>query len=124
MTTRAHFQTEIMALRTGLVEMASLVLSQVERAVAAWDETDPAAAAEVTAADERIDDRCLELDQKVFSLQLLEQPVASDLRLLHVGLIASSRSSGSATWRCPSPSWPGRSRPRAPSRRSRPSSDA
>ncbi len=88
MTTRAHFQTEIMALRTGLVEMASLVLAQVERAVAAWDDVDPIAAAEVMAADERIDDRCLELDQKVFSLQLLEAPVASDLRLLHVGLIA------------------------------------
>ena len=88
MTTRAHFQTEIMALRTGLVEMASLVLAQVERAVAAWDDVDPIAAAEVIAADERIDDRCLELDQKVFSLQLLEAPVASDLRLLHVGLIA------------------------------------
>ena len=88
MTTRAHFQTEIMALRTGLVEMASLVLAQVERAVAAWDDVDPIAAAEVMAADDRIDDRCLELDQKVFSLQLLEAPVASDLRLLHVGLIA------------------------------------
>ncbi len=68
--------------------MASLVLAQVERAVAAWDDVDPIAAAEVMAADERIDDRCLELDQKVFSLQLLEAPVASDLRLLHVGLIA------------------------------------
>jgi len=87
-TTRAHFQAEITALRTSLVEMASLVLAQVERAVAAWDETDPIAAAEVMAADDRIDDRCLELDQKVFSLQLLEQPVAGDLRLLHVGLIA------------------------------------
>ena len=27
------------------------------------------------------------LDQKVFSLQLLEAPVAADQRLLHVGLI-------------------------------------
>jgi phosphate transport system protein len=87
-TTRAHFQTEIMGLRTGLVEMASLVLAQVERSVAAWDDVDPIAAAEVIAGDDRIDDRCLELDQKVFSLQLLEAPVASDLRLLHVGLIA------------------------------------
>jgi phosphate transport system protein len=86
--TRTHFQAEIEGLRTGLVEMASLVLQQVERAVTAWDEVDAEAAAEVVANDEQIDRRCLELDHKVFSLHLLEAPVASDLRLLHVGLIA------------------------------------
>ena len=86
--TRVHFQSEIQELRAGLVEMASLVLTQVERAVISWDEVDCAIAAEVIAADEQIDDRCLDLDHRVFSLHLLEAPVASDLRLLHVGLIA------------------------------------
>ena len=86
--TRLHFQSEIEHFRAGLVEMASLVLSQVERAVAAWEEVEPAAAAEVIAGDDQVDERCAELDQKVFSLQLLEAPVASDQRLLHVGLIA------------------------------------
>jgi phosphate transport system protein len=70
------------------VEIASQVLTQVEHAVSAWDEVNPALAAEVIANDEIIDDRCLELDQKVFNLQLLEAPVAGDQRLLHVGLIA------------------------------------
>jgi phosphate transport system protein len=74
--------------RTGLVEMASLALSQVERAVGAWEEVDTSAAAEVIADDDQVDQRCAELDHKVFSLQLLEAPVAGDQRLLHVGLIA------------------------------------
>lgn len=88
MSTRLNFQAEIEQFRTGLVEMASLVLSQVERGVSAWEEVDTAAAEEVIATDELVDQRCAELDQKVFSLQLLQAPVAGDQRLLHVGLIA------------------------------------
>jgi phosphate transport system protein len=82
------FQAEIEQFRTGLVEMASLVLSHVERGVAAWESVDAEAAGEVIASDEIVDQRCAELDQKVFSLQLLQAPVAGDQRLLHVGLIA------------------------------------
>lgn len=88
MSTRLAFQADIEGFRTGLVEMASLVLAQVERGVAAWEEVDSGAAAEVIAADDLVDQRCAELDHKVFSLQLLEAPVAGDQRLLHVGLIA------------------------------------
>lgn len=88
MSTRLHFQAEMEQFRAGLVEMASVVLSQVERGVAAWEDVDPSAAAEVIAGDERVDQMCAELDHKVFSLQLLEAPVAADQRLLHVGLIA------------------------------------
>jgi phosphate transport system protein len=88
MSTRLNFQNEIEGFRTGLVEMASLALSQVERGVQAWEEVDTDAAREVMAADDQVDIRCAELDQKIYSLQLLEAPVASDQRLLHVGLIA------------------------------------
>ena len=88
MSTRLNFQAEIEQFRNGLVEMASLVLSQVERGVAAWEEVDMQAAAEVIEGDDLVDQRCAELDHKVFSLQLLEAPVAQDQRLLHVGLIA------------------------------------
>jgi phosphate transport system protein len=87
-STRLTFQSEIEHFRSGLVEMASLVLSQVERGVVAWEEADMAAASDVIAADDQVDQRCAELDQKVFSLQLLQAPVAGDQRLLHVGLIA------------------------------------
>jgi phosphate transport system protein len=87
-SSRLDFQAEIEQFRTGLVEMASLVLSHVERGVAAWEGVDAEAAGEVIASDEIVDQRCAELDQKVFSLQLLQAPVAGDQRLLHVGLIA------------------------------------
>ncbi|MEW6581636.1 MAG: PhoU domain-containing protein [Actinomycetota bacterium] len=88
MATRAHFQNAIEGFRTGLVGMASLALAQVEHAVAAWEDLDAAAAAEVIAGDEQVDDLCLELDQRIFTIQVLEAPVARDMRLLHVGLIA------------------------------------
>ena len=42
-TTRVHFQAEIEDFRSGLVEMASLVLAQVERGVASWEDVDRAA---------------------------------------------------------------------------------
>ncbi len=86
--TRLHFQQEIEALRSGMVEMASIVLSQVERAVSAWDDCDAQAAEQVIAGDERVDDTCNDLDHRIFSIQILEAPVATDQRLLHVGLIA------------------------------------
>jgi phosphate transport system protein len=88
MATRAHFQNAIEGFRTGLVGMASLVLAQVEHAVSAWDDLDAAAAAAVIEGDEQVDDICLELDQRIFTIQVLEAPVARDMRLLHVGLIA------------------------------------
>lgn len=86
--TRLHFQQEIEALRGGMLEMASVVLAQVERAVAAWDDLDHDAARAVIEGDERVDDLCNELDHRIFSIQILEAPVATDQRLLHVGLIA------------------------------------
>lgn len=85
--TRLHFQQEIEALRSGMLEMASVVLAQVERGVAAWDDVDHAAAEAVIEGDDRVDDLCAELDQRIFSIQILEAPVATDQRLLHVGLI-------------------------------------
>ena len=87
MATRLHFQSEIESLRAGMVEMASIVLNQVERAVAAWDSMDAGAAEMVLLGDDRVDERCATLDMKIFDIQLLEAPVASDQRLLHVGLI-------------------------------------
>lgn len=85
---RLHFQSEIESLRAGMVEMASIALAQVERAVAAWDDVDREAAQAVIAGDDGVDERCAELDRRIFTIQLLEAPVALDQRLLHVGLIA------------------------------------
>lgn len=75
-------------LRLRIVEMASLTLNQIERATAAWESSDTAAAEQIIADDERIDEACVELDHAIYRMQLLQAPVAGDLRLLHVGLIA------------------------------------
>lgn len=83
------FEQEMASVRDGLVEMASLVLTQIERSVAAWERTDGALAAEVISADDEVDDACIALDERIFNVQLLNSPVAGDQRLLHVGLIAA-----------------------------------
>lgn len=88
MTPRSAFVIAMEDVRAGLVEMASLALSQVERAIAAWEDADPSIAAEVIAGDDRVDDLCLKLDRQIYEIQLLQAPVAGDQRLLHVGLIA------------------------------------
>jgi phosphate transport system protein len=85
---RVHFQSDMQDLRLRIVEMASLTLNQIERATAAWENADTAAAEQIIADDERIDEACAELDHTIYRLQLLQAPVAGDLRLLHVGLIA------------------------------------
>ena len=84
---RQRFLADVDEIKNGLLEMGSLVLSQVERAVRAWEERDVAVAHEVLATDDVIDERCLDLDQRIFNLHLHDAPVAGDLRLLHVGLI-------------------------------------
>ena len=83
------FEQEVASVRDGLVEMASVVLTQIERSVAAWEATDGSLAAEVISADDEVDDACITLDEQIFHIQLLNSPVAGDQRLLHVGLIAA-----------------------------------
>ncbi len=86
-SSRIHFQSEMQDLRLRIVEMASLALNQIERATAAWENADATAAEQVIADDDRLDETCAELDHQIYRIQLLQAPVASDLRLLHVGLI-------------------------------------
>lgn len=86
---KSHFTENIEAIRSDLVVLASQVLNQIERAAAAWEATDSTLAAEVIALDEEVDDRCAQLDWKIYETQLLQSPVAGDQRLLHVGLIAA-----------------------------------
>ena len=77
------------ALHDGLAELATLVLSQVERAVAAWDEADPSVAESVIATDREVDMRSAALEERILDLHRSWPAFAGDLRLLHVGLIAA-----------------------------------
>lgn len=81
--------TQMAGVRYGLVEMASVVLSQVEQAVDAWETLDSDLAKRVMAQDEAVDDRLLDLDLRIYKVHLVHAPLAGDLRLLHVGLITA-----------------------------------
>lgn len=75
--------------RTELLNMASLVLAQVEHAVDAWQANDRTLAADVLEQDELVDEALLGLDRRIFEIHLTHAPLAGDLRLLHVGLITA-----------------------------------
>ena len=81
--------TQLTGVREGLVEMASLALSQVEVAVDAWETLDAGLAGRVTAQDEAIDEYLVDLDARIYEVHLTHAPLAGDLRLLHVGLITA-----------------------------------
>jgi phosphate transport system protein len=77
------------AVRSGLGELAALVLAQVERAVAGWQESDPAVLGLVIETDREVDARSAALEGRILELHRTWSSFAADLRLLHVGLIAA-----------------------------------
>jgi phosphate transport system protein len=77
------------ALREDLGELAALTLSQVERAIAGWEDSDPSVAEAVADGDREIDMRSAALEARILLLHQNCSTFASDLRLLHVGLIAA-----------------------------------
>jgi phosphate transport system protein len=77
------------ALREDLGELATLVLAQVERAVAGWEESDDSVAEIVAATDREVDARSSALEERILELHRNWSTFAADLRLLHVGLIAA-----------------------------------
>lgn len=77
------------ALREDLGELATLTLSQVERAIGGWEDSDPSVAETVAEGDREIDLRSAALEGRILSLHQNWASFASDLRLLHVGLIAA-----------------------------------
>ncbi len=77
------------ALRDDLGDLAGLVLAQVERAVAGWDESDATVAEVVTATDREVDMRSAALEERILALHRNWASFAGDLRLLHIGLIVA-----------------------------------
>jgi phosphate transport system protein len=77
------------ALREDLGDLATLTLGQVERAIAGWEDSDPSAAEVLAERDREIDMRSAALESRILALHQTWSTFASDLRLLHVGLIAA-----------------------------------
>ena len=79
---RIHFEEQLDEIRVRLVDMATMVLANTRRAgdVILENRFDEVEA--VMAADKPINDEYLVLEEKVFQILALQQPVASDLRFL------------------------------------------
>src|SRR5665647_2855793 len=89
MTAQSGIRSGVDDLRSGMIEVASVIVGQIERAVDAWELRDVEAAIQVIAGDDEVDDRCAALERLAFDLVLLQAPKAHDLRLIHVGLIVT-----------------------------------
>lgn len=84
---RHHFDDDLDAIRTGLVEMGSLVVENTTRAGDAIVENRLDLVDPVRQADEEINELYRVLETRTFEILALQQPVATDLRFL----VATSR---------------------------------
>ena len=75
-----HFQEELDALKSRLLEMGGLAEDRVRRSVVALVERDPAEIERILAGDEAINQLHIEIDNRCFKMLALHQPVAADLR--------------------------------------------
>lgn len=87
---REQFHDELQALSDLLVEMTRLVGSAIARATVALVDGDLELAESVISADQQIDALQEEFEGRCLSLLALQQPVATDLRVIVTGLRMSA----------------------------------
>jgi len=87
---REQFQGELRGLSDLMVEMTRLVGSAIARATTALLDGDLTLAETVIAADEQVDAIQHELEERSLALLALQQPVATDLRVIVTGLRMSA----------------------------------
>src|SRR6185503_11316964 len=79
---RHHFEDELQTLKQRLLNMGALVEERVHQAVLALLERRSDLAEKVVAGDTGINDLQIEVDDRCLKLLALQQPMASDLRLI------------------------------------------
>ena len=79
---RHHFETDLQALQNRLLNMGALVEECVHGAVQALMERNLEAAEAIARADEEVNALQIEIDDRCLKLLALQQPMASDLRLI------------------------------------------
>jgi len=77
-----HFQHELESLKTMLIKMGSVVEDNISNALQALLEQKGSLAQKVFENEDRINTLELEIDNAIFDLLALQQPVASDLRFI------------------------------------------
>jgi len=79
---RHHFEDELQALKRRLLNMGALVEERIHKAVLALLERRENLAQEVIEGDGEINDLQVEVDDRCLKLLALQQPMATDLRLI------------------------------------------
>ena len=86
---KRFFDAELEAFRSNLLQMGERSIDQVRLAMRALTESDIALADKVIAADDEIDQLEVKIDEEAIRYMTLRGPVASELRLVVVGMKAS-----------------------------------
>jgi phosphate transport system protein len=90
MTGRITFHEQLAEAEALVVETAGLVLEQLDRTIQVLEKRDVDVASLVIDSDDPVDERYLEIEQRILTLLATQAPVASDLRLvsaiLHINI--------------------------------------
>jgi phosphate transport system protein len=86
MDTRSNFHSSIGQLQNELLSMGADVASSIHCAVQSLAELDEKLAREIIERDDRIDGKMLEIEESCLRLIALQQPMASDLRIIGTAL--------------------------------------
>src|SRR5947209_8422750 len=79
---RHHFEDELQALKNRLLNMGALVEERVHDATHALIDRRVDTAERIIAGDQEVNDLQIEIDERCLRLLALQQPMASDLRLI------------------------------------------
>jgi phosphate transport system protein len=79
---RHHFETDLQALKKRLLNMGALVEERVHGSIQALMERNLEAAEAIAHGDEEVNALQIEIDDRCLKLLALQQPMASDLRLI------------------------------------------
>jgi phosphate transport system protein len=86
---KRFFDVELETFRSQLIRMGEIAIEQVRAAIKALVESDRALADQIIAADDKIDELEIMIDDEAIRYVNLRTPIASDLRLVIVGMKAS-----------------------------------
>ena len=82
MAVRAHFDQELVELKSGVYRMGSMVEQAIGKSMEALVQRDNALAREVIADDQVLNELHRQLREQAFMIMATQQPVARDLRLI------------------------------------------
>src|ERR1700675_3014291 len=77
-----HFAEQLRKLRERILAMGSLAETMIIKSVKALVERSEGLVQQVFAHEEEMDQRCIEIDERCFTLLALHQPMAGDLRFI------------------------------------------